>query len=204
MNHSSTNLNLIIVGPSGGGKGTQAKRISEKYDLVHISMGKIFRSQIEKETVYGKKVKSYVEKGQWVPTELVLEGLGMIMEALTYHGFILDGFPRLPDQPKALDQLLFDNGSGLELAIHLKVSDRVIMARRGVAQSQGKSFYGQRRNDESPEAIKSRLEAYHQNIAPILDYYRQKNLLVEIDGERPVETIFEDIVKIIDDKILIK
>lgn len=192
--HSKKTLELVIIGPSGGGKGTQAKKIAQKYGLEHISMGKVFRHEMEKGTEYGKKVADYVNKGEWVPTELVLEGLIPILEKNNFENFILDGFPRLPDQPEALDEMLAEHSQDIDLVIHLEVSDEVIMARRKKAWEKGKSFYDQKRKDETEKAIRERLKSYHDTIEPILEYYREKDLLFNLDGERPIEPIFQDIV----------
>lgn len=195
MKHSKNTLELVIIGPSGGGKGTQAKKIAQKYSLEHVSMGKVFRQEMKQGTEYGKKVKRYVNKGEWVPTDLVLDGLMPILEKNNFENFILDGFPRLPDQPKALDQRLVEHGQDLELVIHLQVADEVIMKRREKAWEKGESFYDQKRKDETMEAIKGRLKSYHETIDPILEYYQNKGILVNIDGERPIEPIFQDIIK---------
>ncbi len=195
MKHSKQTLELVIIGPSGGGKGTQAKKIAENYGLDHISMGAVFRREIEAESEIGKKANQYVSQGEWVPTDLTIELLKQELEKNNFENFILDGFPRLPDQPEALDKMLAEHNQDLELVIHLEVADEVIMKRRKKAWEKGESFYDQKRKDETMEAIKSRLQAYHNTVEPILNYYRQKGILVNIDGERPIEPIFKDIVK---------
>ncbi len=194
MKHSKKTLELVIIGPSGGGKGTQAKRIAQKYGLEHISMGKIFRREIRSASKIGIAAKEYVNKGEWVPTDLTLKLLSQELEKRNFENFILDGFPRLPDQPKALDKMLAEHNQDIDLVIHLKVSDEVIMARRRKAWEKGKSFYDQKRKDETEEAIRERLKSYHETIEPILEYYRQKDLLFNVNGERPIEPIFQDIV----------
>lgn len=193
--HSNQTLELVIIGPSGGGKGTQAKKIAEKYGLEHISMGEIFRREIKAESEVGKKANEYVSKGEWVPTKLTIDLLEQELEKNNFANFILDGFPRLPDQPKELDKLLVRHNQDLELVLHLEVADEVIMERRKKAWEKGESFYDQKRKDETMEAIKGRLKSYHETIDPILDYYEKKGILVNIDGERPIESIFQDIVK---------
>jgi adenylate kinase len=194
MKHSNQTLELVIIGPSGGGKGTQAKKIAQKYDLTHISMGAAFRHEIEAKTELGQKANEYVSQGEWVPTELTIQLLEQELEKIEFKDFILDGFPRLPDQPKALNKLLAKHDQDLELVIHLQVADQVIMKRRKSAWEKGKSFYDQKRKDETMKAIKSRLKAYHDTIEPILNYYREKSIFINIDGERPIEPIFNDIV----------
>ncbi len=184
-----------VLGPSGGGKGTQAKLLEEKYGWKHISVGSLFREHIEDETEIGQEAKQYVEKGDWVPTPLVLKMIKPVLKNLLETGFILDGFPRLPDQPKLLDEFLEKNGAELDLAVHIDIRPEVIMARRQKAWKKGKSFYDQKRKDETLQAIKSRIDEYLKTIPPILNYYHKKGILFRVDGERPISLIHQDIVK---------
>lgn len=192
---------LTILGPSGGGKGTQAKLIEEKYGWNHISVGELFRRHIEEKTEIGQKADEYVQRGDWVPTPIVIEMIRPVLEKLMETGFVIDGFPRLPDQPAILDKLLAESNEKLDLAIHIDIRPEVIMARRKKAWEKGKSFYDQKRKDETMEAIKSRIEEYLRTIDPILNYYQEKGILFRVDGERPIDPIHKDIVKEIEDKI---
>jgi len=204
MNHSNK-PNLVIIGPSGGGKGTQAKMIAEKYGLRHISMGVVFRSEMKKGTAYGKEVEDYMNRGEFVPTTLVFKGLAPILELTDYHGFILDGFPRIPDQSKALQDLLAEFKVDLDAVFHLDIKPEVIMARRKADWAKGKSFYKEgARSDETEESIKNRLAEYEKNIEPILAFYQNKGILHRVNGERPIKDIFKDIVKTIDKQVLRK
>ncbi len=201
MKHSKS-LELVIIGPSGSGKGTQAKKIAQKYELEHISMGELFRQEIRAGSEIGRKANKYVKQGKWVPTKITLKLLRQKLTENNFENFISDGFPRLPDQPPALDNLLAEFNQDIDLVIHLEVADEVIMARRKAAWEKGESFYDQKRKDENMEAIKSRLAAYHNTIDPILEYYRNKGLLFNVDGERPIEPIFKDIVREINKQLM--
>jgi len=192
---------LTVLGPSGGGKGTQAELLEEKYGWKHISVGSLFREHISQETEIGKKADKYVQRGDWVPTPIVLEMITPVLDKLIKTGFVLDGFPRLPDQPKLLDEVLAERGVELDLAIHIDIRPKVIMERRKKAWEKGKSFYDQKRKDETMEAIKSRIEEYKRTIDPILSYYQKKGNLFRVDGERPIEPIHKDIIKEIEERI---
>jgi len=192
---------ITILGPSGGGKGTQAKLLEEKFGWKHISVGSLFRRHIEEETEIGQKADQYVQRGDWVPTPIVIEMVKPVVQELVDVGFVLDGFPRLPDQPELLDQILAEKNSKLDLAIHIDIRPEVIMARRKKAWEKGKSFYDQKRKDETMEAIKSRIDEYLRTIDPILEYYHQKDKLIRVDGERPIELIHQDIIKEINQRL---
>ncbi len=192
---------ITILGPSGGGKGTQAKLLQEKFGWKHISVGSLFRKHIEDKTEIGKKADEYVQQGEWVPTPLTFKMIKPVLLKYMEKGFVLDGFPRLPDQPEVLANFLSENKVELDLAVHLDIQPKVIMARRKKAWEKGKSFYNQKRKDETMEAIQSRIDEYLRTINPILDYYQRKNKLVRIDGERPIEPIHQDIIKEINQRI---
>lgn len=194
MNKNKKIGRITILGPSGGGKGTQAKLLEEKYGWKHVSVGELFREEIAKGTKIGQEANEYVEKGDWVPTKLTFRMLRPVLENLLETGFVLDGFPRLPDQPKILDNFLEENGASLDMAIHLDIRPKVIMERRKKSWEEGKSFYDQKRKDETIQAIRSRIEEYQKTITPILNYYQDQGILFRVDGERPIEPIHQDIV----------
>lgn len=185
---------ITILGPSGGGKGTQAKLLEEKYGWKHISVGELFRRHIKEKTDIGQKAERYVLKGEWVPAELTFQMIKPELEKLTDVGFILDGFPRLPEQIEVFDRFLKKAKYDLDLAIHIDIRPEIIMERRKKAWKKGKSFYNQKRKDETKEAIESRINEYLRTINPILDFYRQKGILYRVDGERPIDEIHRDIV----------
>lgn len=195
-------MNLAILGISGGGKGTQAKLLSDKYGIVHISMGQLFRREIEGSTELGLQAASYVKQGVWVPTDLTMKVLGPVLLSAGNPGFILDGFPRLPDQPLILEQFLSDQGWKLDGIFHLVVSAEEVLRRRQKLAEKGQGFYKESRPDESQESILARFESYQRTITPILDYYRQKGILLEVDGEKTVEEIHREIVTLVEKRVL--
>lgn len=193
---------LVIIGPSGGGKGTQGKLLAKKFGWCHISVGQLLRQEMAKGTVLGKRVAQFVKEGRWAPTELVMAVLKPVISRSLKKGFVLDGCPRLIDQAKALDEFLAKKGVALDLVIHLRVRPAVIMARRRKAWKEGRSFYpGENRPDESLRAIKLRLKNYQETIKPILSYYQKKGILVPVDGERAIEEIHQEIVGLIKEVI---
>ncbi len=169
--------------------------MEEKYGWKHVSVGALFRDHIDKKTEIGQKADEYVNQGEWVPTDLTFNMLKPVLSELINKGFILDGFPRLPDQPEVLSKFLAENNTELDMAIHIDIRPEVIMERRQRAWEKGKSFYDQKRKDETRQAIKSRIDEYLKTIEPILDYYDEKELLFRVNGERPIESIHLDIVK---------
>jgi adenylate kinase len=186
---------LTILGPSWGGKGTQAELLEEKYGWKHISVGSLFREHIDKNTEIGQEANKYVKQGQWVPTELTFKMLKPVLSKLIKKGFILDGFPRLPDQPEILSKFLAEKNTELDMVIHIDIRPEIIMERRKKAWKKGKSFYDQKRKDETEEAIETRIKEYQRTIDPILDYYRNRNNLFRVDGERSIESIHLDIIE---------
>jgi len=189
-------LNLFIIGPSGCGKSTQAKLIAQKYNLKHFSMGQLFRDEIAAGSQIGTQVKSYLDQGVPVPDQTTCDLLAGHLQQIGNRNFIVDGFPRLLGQGKFIDDYLAASGHPASLVIHLKVDFLEIIKRR---QKMGQDFQEKDRTDNTPEAIANRQKVlYENNIAPILDYYRQKNQLFEVDGNRPIEPIFADIAQTID------
>lgn len=192
---------LVIIGPSGAGKGTQAKLIEEKFGWKHISTGELFRQQIKKQTAIGRQIEDLINRGIFISTELTFEILKPTLDQWWDKGFILDGFPRLPDQPPILDEYLTDKDTALDVVFYLRVSSAVILARVKEKWARGKKFQPGR-SDETLEAIKNRLAWSKRTLGSIIDYYRRRGILAEIDGERPIEPIHQDIVKLIEERIL--
>ena len=180
---------FLIVGPPGVGKGTQAERISESYGIPTISTGDIFRSNIAQGTDLGKQVKAIVDSGDYVPdslTNALIED--RLQEADAAQGFLLDGYPRTPDQVKHLDALLAASGHGLDAVIRL-VADREEIVRR-----LRKRALEQGRADDSEEAIRHRQEVYQRETEPVVAMYRERGLLVEVDGLGEIGEVSERIV----------
>lgn len=188
-------LNLFIIGPSGCGKSTQAKLVAEKYNLQHLSMGQLLRDEIRAGTGFGLEAKSYIDQGTWVPDDLVFDVLVSKLKELNYQNFIIDGFPRMLNQGKIVEFFLKKQNQPFSLLIHLDVTFAEITARR---QKLGLDFQDADRSDNTPEAIAARQKSYDDTIIPIKEYFSGKNLLFDVDGNRPVEPIFEDICLEID------
>ena len=177
-------MNLIFLAPPGAGKGTQAEILSEEHGIPHVETGGIIRSAIRNETEAGRKAKEYVDAGKLVPDEVVVE---LIRERISQpdcrQGFLLDGFPRTVPQAESLEDMLRDQERSLDAVVHLDVGDEEVKRR----------LLDRGREDDTPEAIRQRLEEYRNKTAPLIDYYRQRDLLVEIDGEQEIEEVTRSI-----------
>ncbi len=175
---------LIFVGPPGAGKGTQATRLVEKYNIPHLSTGDMLRAAIAAETPLGMKVEGIMATGGLVSDDIMVD---LIRERLTQEdcaqGFILDGFPRTVAQAEALDAMLESENCGIDAVIYFEVDDAALFDR--VA----KRALDSGRADDSAEVLKSRLAAYRQNTAPLLPYYKGKNLLKQVDGMADIGTV---------------
>lgn len=187
-------INLILFGPPGSGKGTQAKKIAEKFDLLHISTGDLFRKEIGEQTKLGKLAKSYIDKGQLVPDEVTI---GMLQSALdqkgSTFGVIYDGFPRTVDQARALDQMLDESDDEIDLLISLKVSDEELIQR---LLNRGK--LDGRSDDQDAEIIKSRISVYNNETQPVYAYYDGQDKAITINGEGDIDAIFDEISRTIE------
>jgi len=180
-------VNLLLLGPPGAGKGTQAKRVASEYGIAHLSTGEMFRAAIEARTDIGRQVEPILAKGELVPDELTV---GLIRERLTSnanHGFVLDGFPRNEPQSDALDELLRDLGRELDAILYFDLSDDVatdrMLGRAGEEQ----------RTDDTPEAIAHRLSIYHARTEPVVEHYRVTGKLVPLHADRPADQVWVEI-----------
>lgn len=178
-------MRLVFLGPPGAGKGTQALRISQKYNIPHISTGDILRSAVKEGTELGKLAKSYMDRGELVPDEVII---GIIKERLSQddvkdRGFILDGFPRTLPQAEALEKLLSELSMPLDKVIYLNVDDEEVVKR----------LLSRGRADDTEEVIRNRLRVYREQTAPLIDYYAEKCLLVEIYGVGDIDEITKKI-----------
>jgi len=185
-------LNLFIIGPSGCGKSTQAAKIAEKYNLSHFSMGELFRDKIKQDEDFKKQVAEYVDNGTWVPNEIVFSVLKPVLESINYSNFIIDGFPREVGQIKYADEIFEEKNKNIDLVIHLDVTAQEISDRRRKVAESGGNFQ-ENRNDETPEAIAARQKSYDESIGPIFDYLNTDARLFRVDGNRPIDPIFQDI-----------
>ena len=212
-------MKIIMLGAPGAGKGTQAKKIAEKYSIPHISTGDIFRANIKNGTELGKKAKTYMDQGLLVPDELVVD---LVVDRLNQedcnNGCVLDGFPRTIPQAEALDAALEAAGQAVDYAINVEVPDENIVRRmsgRRACVGCGATYHivyaptkeenicdtchGELilRDDDKPETVQKRLNVYHEQTQPLIDYYTKKNILVEVDGTQDIEDVFAAIVKVL-------
>jgi adenylate kinase len=189
-------FNLILFGPPGSGKGTQSERLISKYGLKHLSTGDLLRSEIAGQTPLGLAARSYMDKGQLVPDEVVIE---MISSALDNNpqanGFLFDGFPRTNAQAEALDKLLTQKGTEIAVVLALQVSERELVKRllnRGLTSG--------RSDDTKEEVISARIEEYENKTAAVADHYKKYDKVVFIKGEGTIDEIFDDLSGEIDSR----
>ena len=212
-------MKVIMLGAPGAGKGTQAKQIADKYSIPHISTGDIFRANIKNGTELGKKAKTFMDQGLLVPDELVVELVAdRIQQDDCKNGFVLDGFPRTIPQAEALDAALAKINEKMDYAIDVDVPDENIITRmsgRRACLNCGATYHivsiptkvegicdccGSPvvlRDDDKPETVKKRLEVYHEQTQPLIDYYKKKDILKTVNGVQPMEDVFKAIVEIL-------
>jgi adenylate kinase len=214
MNEKATYI--VMLGPPGAGKGTQAKIIAEELGLVHVSTGDLFRENLGNETELGKLAASFMNKGELVPDDVTI---AMVEERLgradCEKGAVLDGFPRTPAQAKALDALLAKIGGKVDLVPFVDVSNETLVERlsgrwmskagrvyhalnnppkvKWIDDIDGSELY--QREDDKPETVAHRIEVYYLQTSPLIDYYQDAGTLVKIDGTQPIEKVTEDILK---------
>lgn len=216
-------LNLILLGAPGAGKGTQAVTISKKLGLVHVATGDLFRKEQESGTELGKIAKSYMEKGQLVPDEITVKMLlSRISAPDCTKGVILDGFPRTLEQAKALDKALAAQGNGIDKVLYIKVSNRELLRRlsgrwicrncqapynivemspkiAGKCDRCGGELY--QRADDTEDTARKRLDVYFSQTMPLIEYYTKTGKLVEVSGEQGIEAVGRDLIAALKAKI---
>ena len=212
-------MKIVMLGAPGAGKGTQAKKIAESYGVPHISTGDIFRANIKNDTDLGRKAKVYMDKGELVPDELVVD---LIMDRFAEpdcsNGYVLDGYPRTIPQAEALDNALKANGESLDFAVNVDVPDEEIINRmsgrraclkcgstyhiifnpplkEGVCDKCGDVLV--QREDDKEETVKNRLDIYHEQTEPLEKYYAEAGLLHNVDGTKSMDEVFESIKTVI-------
>jgi len=210
-------MRIILIGPPGGGKGTQAQKLIEKYKIPQISTGDLLRSAVKEGTPLGLKAKEYMGKGQLLPDELVLELVEeRLKEKDCKKGFILDGFPRTIAQAEALDKMLKRRGEKLNAVVEIEVPDAEVVRRlsgRRTCPNCGAMFHIEfnkpktagkcdkcggelyQREDDNEKTIKSRLEVYHNQTEPLIGYYKKQGLFKKVNGLGKIEEIFGQLVK---------
>ncbi|BBF44426.1 adenylate kinase [Lachnospiraceae bacterium KM106-2] len=212
-------MKIIMLGAPGAGKGTQAKKIAEKYSIPHISTGDIFRANIKEGTELGKKAKTYMDQGLLVPDELVVD---LVVDRLQQddckNGYVLDGFPRTIPQAESLDSALSKLGEKMDYAINVDVPDENIIDRmsgrraclacggtyhikynptkvEGVCDACGGTLV--LRDDDKAETVKKRLDVYHTQTQPLIDYYTKQGIIVDVDGTKDMADVFAEIVNLL-------
>ena len=177
-------VRLLLIGAPGAGKGTQATRIAEHFHVEHISSGDLLRAHVAQGTPVGRKAREYMEAGELVPDEVVLDMLRKpVTEAVAAGGYVLDGFPRTVEQAEAAYAVAKDLGVAVQVAVHLAV-DTASLVERLVARGQESG-----RTDDTPEVIRRRLDVYQERTKPLLDYYAERERLIEVNGERPIDEV---------------
>ena len=212
-------MKIIMLGAPGAGKGTQAKKIAEKYQIPHISTGDIFRANIKNGTELGKKAKTYMDQGLLVPDELTVDlVIDRVAQDDCKNGYVLDGFPRNIPQAECLDAALAKRGEKVDFAIDVDVPDDNIVNRMGGRRACvgcGATYHvefnppkkedicdtcGEKlilREDDKPETVQKRLTVYHDQTQPLIDYYTKAGVLKEVDGTVDMEEVFQAIVEIL-------
>lgn len=212
-------MKIIMLGAPGAGKGTQAKMIAEKYSIPHISTGDIFRANIKNGTELGMEAKKYMDQGLLVPDELTVKILlDRVANADCENGYVLDGFPRTIPQAEVLDRALTELGDKIDYAINVEVPDENIINRMGgrrACLTCGATFHIEHvppkkegicdvcgkelvlRDDDKPETVKNRLDVYHKQTQPLIDFYQEKGVLKTVDGTVDMKDVFTAIVNIL-------
>jgi len=215
-----TGMKIIMLGAPGAGKGTQAKRIADKYKIPHISTGDIFRANIKNGTELGNKAKSFMDQGLLVPDELVVDlVVDRVKQEDCTNGYVFDGFPRTIPQAEALDNALTAISESIDYAVNVEVPDENIvnrMAGRRACINCGATYHfvhipskvegicdvcGNElvlRDDDKPETVLKRLNVYHEQTQPLIDYYQNKGILVEVDGTKDMAEVFDAIVEVLE------
>jgi adenylate kinase len=214
-------MNIIMLGAPGAGKGTYASRITSKYGLVQISTGDLFRNEVEKKTELGKKLKKYLDAGQLVPDEVTIEILKKKLAMIKGKGIIFDGFPRTVEQAKALDVILEEREIQIDYVLYINTPKELIIERisgrrvckncgaiyhtknippkiMGVCDKCGKALY--QREDDRPEVVSERFDKYEEVTRPLVNFYKKRKILHEIDGTKELDVVLKGIFSVLDEE----
>lgn len=207
---------LVLLGPPGAGKGTQAKILAKRLGLPHISSGDLFREHLKRETELGRAARSYMDKGNLVPDDVTIE---MVRERLQRpdcsDGAILDGFPRTPAQAQGLQKILAEFNAGVDVVLYMDVDEDVLLTRltgRLVCAERGHIYHEEnkpprqpgvcdidgsplvQREDDNEETVRNRIDVYWEETSPLIEYYQDRELLVEVNGQQSVKTVTEEML----------
>ena len=208
---------MVLLGPPGAGKGTHAKILSERYRIPHISTGDLLRDEIERATPLGKRAQSFIDSGKLVPDDVVIDMMGERLEQTdAQNGFILDGFPRTVEQAKALDRMLRERRTPLNLVLQFNTSEKVIVDRlsgRRVCTNCGANYHVRnippkregicdvcakplvQRKDDDPNTIRKRLKVYEEQTAPLIEFYKQLKVLQVVNGDLEIEPLQKELLE---------
>lgn len=207
-------MRIVLLGAPGAGKGTQCKNLVSQYDLLHLSSGDILRKERSEGTELGKKAQSYMDSGELVPDRIIIEMMAKAIEKAPDEGFILDGFPRTVNQAVELDKTLSQSGREIDAVLNLEIDDSVITRRMtgrrscpkcgavyhienlkpkvdNICDNDGAELV--QRPDDSPEVVLNRLETYHRQTEPLVDYFKKSSTVFDIDGDRNPDEVKKDI-----------
>ncbi len=211
---------IVLLGPPGAGKGTQAEIISEKLGLIHVSSGDLFRENINNSTELGKLAQGFINRGELVPDDVTIAMVKARLEQPdNAHGALLDGFPRTAAQAKALSELLADLNEKIKSVPYISVPDSILIDRlsgrwtcragghvyhglfnppkvAGICDVDGSELY--QRDDDKPETVSNRIQVFTRQTEPLIDYYRKQGILVEIDGTQPIDNVTGDLMKAVE------
>jgi adenylate kinase len=212
-------VRIVLLGAPGAGKGTQCKRIVEKYGLLHLSSGDILRQERAAGTKLGRCAQGYMDSGELVPDEVIVEMMAGAIKKTPQAGFVLDGFPRTVNQADRLDKSLACNGKRINAVLNLKVDDRIVAERmtgrrncpqcgavyhienlrpkvEGICDNDGATLI--QRSDDSLEVVKNRLKTYHRQTEPVVDYYKKNNTVYDIDANKDVDEVTAQLIENLD------
>lgn len=192
-------MNIILLGPPGAGKGTQAKKLEEKYGVKQLSTGDMLRAEIAAGTELGKKAKEVIDQGQLVSDDIIIGMIeNRVEEADCANGVIFDGFPRTVAQAEALSAMLESKGQKLKAVIHLEVDPEALVDRLNNRIAEMKAAGQEIRSDDTPETLRERINVFREQTAPIIPYFEEKGMLSSIDGMGSIEQVESDIAAVLD------